>query len=242
MMKKLLFILITPALIMLSCSSPNSERDKKYDTTAVENLDKLSEIIGKLNSCSFTLNTMVSKTDGSEHLREHDVYLRGPDKMHIYSDGQSGRKSFWYNGKQFSYFSYTEKVYDVIDAPENIVATIDFVHNKYGIDFPAADFFYPTFTDDILNNYSQVLLLDDEVVNNEGYIVIEALNKNEIVHIWIDKISHLPFKMSIKKENGEDKYYEAIFSNWKINPTLPDLLFEFAPPANSSKKELNIKD
>ena len=114
MMKKLLFILFAPALIMLSCSSPNSGGDKKYDTTAVENLDSLSGTIGKLNSCSYTLKTIVTKTDGSENLHEYDVYMRGPDKMYIHSQGTKGQKDYWcerhphwtspYESQQFSLY------------------------------------------------------------------------------------------------------------------------------------------
>ena len=241
-MKKLLIILIAPALILLSCSSPNSGVDKKYDTTAVENLDELSETIGKLNSCSYTLKTIVLKSKDSENTTTHDVYMRGPDKMHIHSKGNNGQKSYWYNGKQFAYFSYNKNTYDTIVAPDNIIKAIDIIHDKYGIDFPAADFFYPTLTDDIIDNYDQVLSMDDEIVDNVDCAVIEASNNNEVVHIWIEKSSHLPYKMSIENTKGDNDYYEAVFSNWKLNSTLPDILFEFTPPENSVRVELKVKN
>lgn len=241
-MKKLLFILFAPALILLSCSSPNSGADKKYDTMAVENLDELSETIGKLNSCSYTLKTIVTKTDGSENLHEYDVYMRGPDKMYIHSQRTKGQKDFWYNGKQFSYFSYNKNIFDTVDAAGNIITAINFLHDKYGIDFPAADFFYPTLTDDIIENYDHVLSIDDEIVDNVDCALIEASNDIETVHIWIEKSTSLPYKMIITKNEGADNFYKAVFSNWKINPTLPDNLFEFSPPANSTRVKFQVKN
>ena len=240
-MKKLTIYMIVLAFLIISCNTSTVKDGKKYDTSAVQNLDSLSKTIGELNSCSFTINTFISTSNGEERHHEHDIYLQGPDKLHIYSNGQTGRKSFWYNGEQFSYFSYDNHAYDIIDAPDNTIATIDFVHDNYGIDFPAADFFYPTFTDDILENYSQVLLTDDEVIDNISYTVIEALNESETVHIWIDKSTQLPYKLIIENESIADKYYEAVLSNWKINPKLPDLLFEFKPPTNSIKEVFTNK-
>jgi hypothetical protein len=241
-MKKNLIILIAPALILLSCSSPNSGVDKKYDTIAVENLDELSETIGKLNSCSYTLKTIVSNSKDSENTTIHDVYMRGPDKMHIHSTGGKGQKSYWYNGKHFAYFSYKKNTYDTIIAPNNIIKAINSLHNKYGIDFPAADFFYPTLTDDIINNYDQVLSMDDEIIDNVDCALIEASNDIETVHIWIEKSTYLPYKMIITKNEGVNNFYEAVFSNWKINPTLPDILFEFSPPANATRIKLKVKN
>jgi hypothetical protein len=238
MMKKIFILLIAPVLILVSCSS---SINKEYDTIAVKNLDGLCETIGDLNSCSYTLNTIGSKSKGSEQINEHDVYMRGPDKMHVHSTGTKGQRSYFYNGEQFSYFSFNKNNYDTVNTHGNIIAAIDFLHDKYSIDFPAADFFYPTLTDDIINNYDNVLSMADENIDEIDCFVIEASNDNEVVHIWIEKDSNLPHKISIKKTKGSDEYYEAVFSNWKLNPELPDILFEFTPPTNSTRVKLQVK-
>ena len=240
MMKKLIIFLIIPTLFVISCSS--SQGNNKYDTQAVGYLDSLSITISNLNSCSYTLNTINSKSADSVFTNEHDVYMRGPDKMHVTSNGRNGRKAYWYDGKQFSYFSYIKNVYDTVDSPANIIAAIDFLHDKYGIDFPAADFFYPTFTDDIIDNYNNVLMMDDELVGQVDCAVIEASNDNEFVQIWIEKATKLPYKFIIGKTGDSNKYYKAIFSNWVINPNLPDVLFKFSPPENATRVELQVKN
>lgn len=237
MIKQVTYYLIAATLFLVSCTSD----DGIYDERAVEHLDNLSETIGNLNSCSYTLVTKVSEGSESELSNEHDVYMRGPDKMHIHTNGTKGRKGFWYDGSSFAYFSYNKNTYDVVGAPGNIITAIDELHHKYGIDFPAADFFYPYFTDDILDNFNEVLFLGHENIDNVDCFVIKASNEDNVLKIWIEKDSNLPHKMSIVQTNDSDNSYEAVFSNWRINPKLPDVLFEFKPPANSKREKLQPK-
>jgi len=237
MIKTTTYYLIAATLFFVSCTSDKG----KYEQGAVEHLDKLSETIGNLNSCSYTLNTVVHKGADSEFINEHDVYMRGPNKMYVHTNGTKGQKGFWYDGGSFAYFSYNKNTYDTVSAASNIIATIDQIHNVYGIDFPAADFFYPTFTDDILNNFNEVLLVGDENIDDVDCVVILASNDDKELKIWIEKDSDLPHKMSIKPSDKSASSYEAVFSNWRINPVLPDMLFEFEPPTNSKREKLQTK-
>jgi len=237
MIKKLTYYLIATTLFFVSCTSDSG----KYEQGAVDHLDKLSETIGNLNSCSYTLNTVVRKGAEQEFINEHDVYMRGPDKMHVYTNGTKGKKSFWYDGSSFAYFSYNNNTYDTVSAKSNIIAAIDEVHNKYGIDFPAADFFYPTFTDDIIDSFNEVILVGDENIDDVECVVIMASNNDNVLKIWIEKDSDLPHKMSIMPTDKSLGSYKAVFSNWRINPPLPDMLFEFEPPTNSKREKLQLK-
>lgn len=237
MIKTTTYFLIALFLVLGSCTSNN----QKYDEKAVSSLDALSETIGNLNSCSYTLNTLVSEGDEIEFRNEHDLYMRGPDKLHIHTIGTKGKKGFWYDGSSFAYFSYDKSSYDTVSAPNNIIAAIDELHNKYGIDFPAADFFYPSFTDDILDNFNHVMYMGDENIDELDCVVIKASNENVVLKIWIEKYTNLPHIISIVKTNDSINSYEAVFSNWRLNPILPDLLFEFAPPINSTRVKLQPK-
>lgn len=222
---------------MWSCTSTSG----KYDKDAIEHLDKLSETIGQLNSCSYTLNSVSTIANKTEFVNESDVYFRGPNKMYIHITGTKGTKGFWYNGSSFAYYVYDKGTFDTIAAADNIIAVIDQLHNEYGIDFPAADFFYPSFTDDVINNFSEVLFLGDKKNDGINCIVIEAINDEKILQIWIDKDTNLPHMMTIVKSDNKGDSYEAVFSNWRVNPQLPDLLFEFEPPSNSTRVKLQSK-
>lgn len=235
-MKKRIFLY--SMLIALFITSCNSSGDGEYDSRAVETLDKLTETIGDLNSLSYTLESYYSDEEGTVTEKVSDAYFKGPNKMFVENRGPKGRKNFWYNGEKFAYFLFNKNEYDILDAPDNTLKLIDSIHSTYGIYFPAADFLYPTLTDDILDNYNELFFYGEEKVDDIECIVLEAVNENNIVGMWIEKDSNLPHKMTVKSLIDEDKYYEATYSNWRKDPKLQDIMFEFQAPSNSVQKAL----
>ncbi|MBE9537694.1 MAG: DUF2092 domain-containing protein, partial [Proteobacteria bacterium] len=211
----------------------------QYDTRAIASLDAMSETIGELSACSYTLNSVTVTVDDEGYYNEHDVYMRGPDKMYIHSVGSKGTRSYWYDGETMTYFSFDKNLYASVEAPDNIIETIDAINVKYSVDFPAADFFYPSLTDDILDEYDFVLYSGDEIVNGIESTSVFASNDTSILRIWIDKASNFPLKMSIESKDNTSEYYEATFSNFKENPILPDFLFASKPPANAERTDFN---
>lgn len=238
-MKKIFFILVFTLSFQLFA------QETRIDTVAVKILDRLSDVIGDLGSCSFTLNTSQDVIVDYElglikHLDEHKVYMVGPDKMLINSRGDRGRRGYWYNGTELAYYSYDENNYAVIGAPSNIIATIDTVNKIYGIDFPAADFFYPSFTADLVDNSDQIIYLGTVYANGKDCFHIIAKSEDMSVQFWLaDDALLLPVKMVIVyyKKNPSEQY-EATFSGWRINPELPDAMFEFMPPPGANKVKM----
>ena len=218
-------ILLIPFVVFLlltSCGGPSSE----YDAKAIESLDKLAETMGDLESCSYTLNTIVESPDTNRETL-NDVYMSGPNKMYINVMNNELHYGFWYNGKTFSYMSYEKQQYDVFDAPATTLEMIDQLHEQDNVDFPASDFFYPSLTDDIMDSYSKVYY-DEEEIDGVLCVAIEALNDLETLAIWINKETNLPHRLLVVSTD-ETNSYDAVFSNWKSNPELPDELFEFQP-------------
>jgi len=235
MVKKAVLYSVLVSFFLVSCTSEDKEQ---YDTRALASLDAMSEAIGELGACSYTLNNVNVLEDGTEFYNQHDVYMRGPDKLYIHSVGTKGDRSYWYDGSTLAYYSFDKNTYATVEAPDTIMKMIKHVNEKYGVDFPAADFFYPDFTDDILNDFDHVLFLGDETINGQESISVLASNDNSIVRIWIDKATNLPVKFLIDSKVSNAEYYVASFSNFKVNPDLPDLLFEINAPINSESTEL----
>lgn len=232
MKKGALLVTLFSVLFFISCNSGSGE----YDTRAVDSLDKLTETIGNLTSLSYTVSSYSVDKNSEEKSTISDVYLRDSNKMFIENETETkGNKSFWYNGDKFSYFLFDKNEYDILDAPDNTLKLIDSIHSKYGIYFPAADYLYPTLTDDILDNYDDLFYYDNEKAEDIECVLLEANNDKITVQIWIDKALNLPIKMTIVSKVDENKYYEAVYSNWKINPKLPDVMFEFQPPKGSKQ-------
>ena len=244
MIKNSFLPFIVLIFFIASCNSPSDSQEGVYDARAVESLDKMSDVIGKLNSCSYTLNTYVAEKDAvgksSVFSNENDVYMRGPDKMHVRVNGTKGEFGYWYDGSTLSFYSYEKSNYDIVDAPDRIIEAIDFLHDKYGIDFPASDLFYPTIVDDILEHFSTVLYFDNITIDEVSCVLIEASGENRILQMWIEKGTDLPYKFLLADRSDDGNYYEGVFTNWRIDPKLPDLIFEFKPPSNSTR--VHIED
>jgi hypothetical protein len=219
----------------------------RFDTTAILILDKMSSVIGDLSSCNYTLNTSNDQIDVElglvKQFTTHRVYMVGPDKMLVDSRGEKGHRGFWYNGEMLAYYSYSENNYAIIDAPANIIATIDTVNKTYGIDFPAADFFYPSFTDDLIENNDEIIFVGKSSVHEKECFHIIAKNSVMSTQVWIsDDALFLPVKMVIiYYDVSPNQQYEATFSNWQLNPSLPNAMFEFTPPAGANKLKLIAK-
>ena len=241
-MRKIITCILTYSLLLVFTNCSNSS--KEFDTRAIAELDKLSETISSLNSCSYTLNVYKSiiENDTLKELKniENDTYIVAPNKMYIYSNGIDSEKSYWYNGKQLAYYSFDKNVYATTEATGNIIEAIDFIHNKFDIDFPAADFFYPSLTDDIMENYNTVYYSEEDI-NGVKCFAIQASNDDETLNIWIEKETSLPYKMEISN-NKTNKVYECVFSNWRINPKIGDEIFNFQPPSNSTQIQLKTKN
>jgi hypothetical protein len=212
----------------------------KYDSVAILIIDRMSDVISDMQSCSFKLNTandvLQPSNDAVKYFSEYEVYLAGPNKMLVNAHGHKGHRQFMYNGEQLAYYSFDENNYGVLQAPDNIIKMIDSLNDRYDIEFPAADFFYPAFTDDLLQNSDSIRFLGMEQMGSNEYFHIIAFGKEANVQFWINNDAYnLParFTITYKNKTGNPQYL-ALFSEWQINPQLPVAMFDFMPPPEAS--------
>jgi hypothetical protein len=233
--------LFTAVSIFLFSMLGLSGQDQDIDPVAVQILDRMSDVIGELTSCSFKLATEVDAENYPYGLIKeydyHEVHFLGPDKMLTNSRGHNGHRGYWYNGSNVTYYSYDENNYGIMDAPADIISTMDSINRAYGIEFPAADFFYPTFTDDILDNFNEVKFLGNRYLEGKICFHILADSEDTSVQIWVaDDALNLPVKLVILyKDQQPATQYQATFTDWNINPDLPMTIFEFTPPDEANQ-------
>jgi hypothetical protein len=240
MKKKLqLSILILSAIVLFSCSG---NKKGYYEEDAIKALDNLSEVIGELKSCSFTLNTSTlrSKNENTEPIfKTYDIYMRGSDKMYYYTESKTTKIGHWYDGEELAVFNFDNNNYDVMDAPATLMETINLFHEDFKITFPAADFFYPTLTDDIIQSCDTVVVSGTKVIDEVECTEINASNENMDIYILIEKATNLPKALAIYYlGDKKGQHYISVFSNWRQNPNLPDNIFKFAPPENAIKASI----
>jgi hypothetical protein len=245
MNKKIIFNLI----ICVATTSHLIAQRVKIDTIAVSILDRMSAMIGSMGSCH--VNVKSNYDVRSQHLGlikhgdEEQLYLQGPDKLLIRSEGDRGERSFFYNGKSLTYYSVEKNQYAKVMLSVPLIEMIDTVNKMYGVDFPAADFFYPSFVDDLLAEAKNLIYLGMTKVDGKDCFHIAGTVTDKTFQFWIsDDALTLPMKMVIVYTNREmNPQYEAVLSDWQINPVLPAALFEFmAPPKAKNIKLSSLRE
>jgi len=239
-MKKSVFFLIAICLLSFRVSAQKA----KIDTVAVSLLDRMSALIGDLKSCTATVHSCYDVSSPELGLVKHSdvehVFVGGTDKLLVRSEGDKGNRYMIYNGKTLSYYSLDKNHYAETKVPGTVVDMIDYMNKDYGIVFPLADFFYPTFVDDILSSATSLVLLGMTKVDGKECFHIAGTAKDKTFQFWIaDDAYNLPVKLVIVDlDKPMNPQYEAVYTDWQINPELPGSIFEFRAPPNAKKIKL----
>ena len=225
------------ALLIFTLSS-QAQNPREVDSIAVRLVDKMSAVIGELSAVSVSLETANDEqNDLFENERlfaQHQLRFSGPSNMTVHSRGDGGNKAFWYNGEFLTYYSFDENNYVTLETPDNTMDMIDSLHTKFGIKFPGADIFFPTLTDDILNNFDHFKYLGLKEVDGEQCFHVMASSEEMTFQLWItNDAMYLPKKYLFLDKKDHHKQFEGTFSNWVLNPIIPATVFEFTPPKNA---------
>lgn len=235
-MKKNHLIFALCAFLILGLSNQvHAQTEKDIDEVAVNLLDKMSDVIGDIESCTFRLvkdEDFVNDDGMIERRRSRTTaYLKGPDRFTFRSRGNKSNKGFWYNGETLTYYSFDENNYVVLPTPNTSMATIDSVHVTFGIRFPAADLFYPSFTDDVLEAFDRVKFAGMKQIDGQDYFHVIAENSKLIFQLWIGNDGfYLPQMYAYTIKGEQPRSVSAKFDLWELGVELPDPMFEFSPP------------
>ena len=236
MNKKFLF-----GLVFCIAATGASAQRTNIDTIAVAILDRMSATIGSLSSCHYTVRSNYDIRSHYLGLVKHgddeQIYMQGPNKLLIRSQGDRGERSLYYDGDTLSYYSMENNHFASVALSASIVEMIDTVNKLYGIEFPASDFFYPTFVDDLLSESRNLIYLGMTKVDGKDCYHIAGTTPEMGYQFWISEDAlTLPVKMVIVYTSRDmNPQYEAVLSDWEINPVLPSSLFEFMAPPKARK-------
>lgn len=215
-----------------------SQTTKDHDSTAIFILDKMADVIGDLESVTLEMNSSKDEFNiNNELIKQYStskISFSGPNKLMARSLGTDGDKGFWYDGAYLSYYNFDENNYVTLEAPETTLEMIDEMHLNYDFQFPAADFFYPNFTDDMMEQFDTITYLGKKVLNDEECYHIIMTNNDLNVQLWISNKNYLlPKHLVIINKKKSNLQYQATFNKWIINPGIPDSIFDFLPPPNA---------
>lgn len=243
MMKQLFTCLVAGVLCL-----PGHAQGRQQDSLAILLLDRMSDVIGDLESCHFTVQSSHDTLDSQgmpiKLFTHHEIYLSGNDKMRVSGESPKGHRTIWYHAGLLASYYREEHNFGLLKVPETTLEMIDSVSKWYAMDFPAADFFYPTFTDDILAQADQLKYVGTATIDGQECFHILAINKNMRLQFWLANDAwNLPVRYVITytSQPGQPQY-EAAFSQWQLNPNLPLALFDFQPPPGARQVRVLATD
>ncbi|MFC3880406.1 DUF2092 domain-containing protein [Algoriphagus namhaensis] len=226
-------------LFLLFWTVTAQAQEIKLDTTALTILDNMSEMFGQLKSIGFKSNiardVSFSNDVNIKQFSSTEVKIQGPNKFVTRVHGEEKEEVYKYNGEQVYYFSFTNNLFAVSDAPDNLIETIDWLYTDFGIEFTAADIFYPNFSKDLADNMNFIQFIGVVHIDGERSFHILAQNESISVQFWIkDDVYLLPSKVVLTYlDKPFFPQYEVEFSGWELNMEYPEAIFEFNPPPSS---------
>jgi hypothetical protein len=238
-------------IVFLMCvfaTTSSIAQAKRVDSLAVTLLDRMTEVIGEMSSVGFTLKTRVDEQNQDlgliTNFTTHEVYFNGNNQLLVRAQGSKGKTGMWYNSDQLFFYSFDENNYAVIDTPPTTIEMISEVHDKYEIDFPAADFFYPNLTDQFIEGCDEFLYAGRRKVEDKDCFYIIIRRKDMTIQLWLANDAYtLPVKVIMMYHTTKDgRQYEATFSDWQINPFFPEAMFKFQPPPEAHEIILIAKN
>ncbi len=157
-----------------------------------------------------------------------DVAVRRPDRLYVSYRDDLTSKELWYDGKTLTIQDRHANVHGVVPAAETIDATTALLAEKYGLFLPLAALFsadsYARYADAAgTRRYLGIHDVDGRPAHHLLFVGVRA-----DWQIWIDAGDvPLPLKIVVNQTDvlGEPQQ-TIVLSEWDLNPTLADDIFE----------------
>lgn len=182
----------------------------------------MGAVFGDLKSVGFTseVSKDVAYSDDFyiKVFSKSEVIIKEPNKFSVRHHGEKNEDIYSYDGSQVTYFSFTNNIYAVADAPDNLIETIDYLYEDFGIELTTADFLYPNFSKDFVDQMDQVLYLGVALINGKRALHVMGSNESISAQIWVsDDAYFLPMKIVITYlSEGVAHQHKTDFSDWAL--------------------------
>lgn len=230
-------------LLLLALNLAAFSQTKSIDSSALLILERMSGVITELNSCRLkahaSFDEYVSGLGLIKKTEDADLLMKGPDKLYLSINGQGGQRSFFFNGKTLSYYSFSNNRYAQMPAPKTILGMADSIYSKFGIDLTAIDFFFPDFIDVLKQNSSFITMLGQVNLNGRPCFQIAGAMDSISYQIWVTNDPFfLPVKGVIVYTAKEMNPQFEVDYDWELNQVYPDAIFEFTAPSGATKMNI----
>ncbi|MGA2091442.1 MAG: DUF2092 domain-containing protein [Endomicrobiales bacterium] len=169
--------------------------------------------------------------------RTVELQIRRPNHLHVEIHSTRHSRAVYYDGSKITLLNRTRNLYGSIAAPSSLDKAVDEANEHFGITIPMEDLIVSDPYQNAMSKVTSGIDLGPVTVLGVACEHLAFSQGTNDWQIWIEQgAMPVPRKIVItyKDEEGMPQYTE-ILSNWDFQTKLPDFLFNFEPPALSSK-------
>jgi hypothetical protein len=211
----------------------------KPDADALAALNKMGEALRALSGFTITADVTTEQVLESGQKLQYggdvtiEVQRPGAFKIAMKSDRQE--RELYYDGKSLTLFAPQIGYYASVPAPSTIGATVDLIHDKYGLEVPLADLFSlgvdPALTAKIQSGFD----VGPATVNGKACEHYAFRQEEADWQVWIHSDGPaLPCKMVITTTQDEAQPQYTAVMTWEAGAP-SQAAYTFNPPANAHR-------
>ena len=173
--------------------------------------------------------------------RSADIILRRPDRLRVELSADRGTVRIFYDGETLSLHDLEQNNYAELDVPANFDDMVDTVEQRLGLTLPLVDLLVSDVYENFVQQVSSGTYVGLHYVAGQKYHHLLLSNDQIDYQIWIaDGPYPLPRRIVATYPSTTGVLqYQADIMRWDFTPAVPDLVFEFDPPADGDRVELS---
>ena len=238
-------VLITLAS-MTWMAAPSVGESSDLDPKAQELLQAMSNHLGSAKTLGMRVSSTFDRVlESGIKLKigiEQTVVLSRPGKLHASTRVDDGRKRMvWFEDGRLTIFTSADNAFAVVETPKDIDGMLDFMEDKYGIDYAVSDLLY-----------SKPAETAEEFLLSSAYIGVRLVEGVPCHHlslesrgadwqIWIkDGADPVPCRLVVTSVLQDERpELIATFRDVTVDAETPDKLFKFQVPSGAEELELS---
>ena len=168
-----------------------------------------------------------------------DVTLARPNTLRVHVTGEVPNFDFNEDGTTIAAFAPTHQVYSVANAPATIDATLKFIVDKTGIQFPSADVMYSDPYAMLTKELTSAFVVGPATVDGVACEHLAFMGPGVHWEIWIETGQRaLPRRLVVTYTTVQNfPRFLVEFSDWNLQPKLGASCFVCNKPRNATQIE-----
>lgn len=167
-----------------------------------------------------------------------ELTVQKPDRFYASTKMEEAHRDqqYYYDGKTFTIYGNTNKLYATFAAPGTIGELLDVAEERYNIGLPFSDLFIWGTDKADPSAIKSAIYIGPTQINDVTCDHYAFQNEDIDWQLWIQQgAAPLPRRLVIttKEEEGHPQYISVM--DWKLSPKINNKLFTFVPPKDAHK-------